>query len=416
MLGWEFPPGISGGLGTACFGLTRALAREGVEIVFVVPHLEGGEDRRFAELLECDASTAEEGLPAARPGPRTAATLSSRSLEVLALDSPLRPYESRAGYARNRARGCGLRGGYGPDLLDEVARYARAVERIAAHEPFDVIHAHDWMTYPAGLRLRERTNKPLVCHVHACEYDRAGEAADARIREVEQLGLDGADRIVCVSRYAARVLTTHYRVDRRKLRVVHNGLFPRKLGAGVARRKSARAPVVLFLGRITFQKGPMYFLEAARRVLGVDPDVRFVMCGDGDLLPRMVEHAVHLGIAPSVQFTGFLEGDDVERMFAGVDLYVMPSVSEPFGITPLEAIARDVPVIVSRQSGVAEVLDGCLKVDYWDVDDLAEKILSVLHDPRMRRLLVERARAELRRLRWDHSAHDVLGIYGEVCA
>lgn len=395
MLGWEFPPSISGGLGTACHGLVRGLAGRGVEVTFVLPRAPGASPS-FVELVGC------EGEPV--------------GVETVPLASALRPYQSAREYAAARC-GEGAEGGaYGGDLMAEVERYARAATALGSGRSFDLVHAHDWMTWPAGLALRAASGRPLVCHLHASEVDRAGPSGDPRIHAIEQSGFDGADRVVCVSRYTADVVRRHYAVDEGKLTVVHNAVERSDPLARSEHRRCFRDPVVLFLGRVTFQKGPGYFLEAAARVLAVEPRVKFVVCGDGDLWPAVVEHAAELGIARAVHFTGFLRGEDVRRAYALADVYVMPSVSEPFGIAPLEALAQDVPVLVSRQSGVREVLRSGLAFDYWDVDDLTRKILALLRNPRLRRRLAGRGRAELAGLRWDDRARSMIEVYDEVLA
>ena len=510
MLGWELPPRISGGLGTACAGLARGLVAHGVEVVFVVPHRSGAEDLPGTRLVGADEVEFEEPassaarLDAAPTGPALAARPSAAlapgeaggaaaaapslatlpawaadlppEVRVLAIDSVLRPYLGATQYAEllerasappridwavcapaapaapaaaapaalaatsaSRRRSASksatshvsppqaaaaaraatasrlaLQGGYGPDLFQEVARYARAAAALARREPFDLVHAHDWMTFPAGVAAARASGRPLVAHVHASEYDRSGERADPRIRAIEAAGLSEAARVVCVSRYTAALLERRYGVDPRRVRVVHNAIQPRR-----GRREAGRRlpePLVLFLGRVTFQKGPEYFLEAAARVLQVAPKVRFVVSGSGDLLPRVVERAAELGIARRVRFTGFLEREEVERVFGMADVYVMPSVSEPFGIAPLEAMAQDVPVIVSRQSGVAEVLRSALKVDYWDVDEMANKILALLRYPALRQILGAEGREELEGMSWEARGERLRAVFEEVVA
>lgn len=398
MLGWEFPPHISGGLGTACAGLVRGLAGHGVEVVFVLPRLAGEQRERGLSLV---------GAETYSPPVRTRAVASALS-----------PYESPKQYRRRAAR---LTGQYGARLMDEVARYAEAVAEIAADETFDVVHGHDWMTYPAATAAARESGAPLVLHVHSLEHDRAGPRANPAIVGIEQDGFDAADAIVCVSRFTAGEVTRRYRVDESKLRVVHNAVEPRRrrrAAAGPRSRKAQRRrieePVVLFLGRVTYQKGPEAFLEAAARVVRVEPKVKFVVAGSGDLLPWLIERAAALGLGRHVHFTGFLGGDDVERAYASADVYVLPSVSEPFGITPLEAAQRGVPVIVSRRSGVTEVLEGALRVDSWDVDDLANKILALLRRPALRAELVQRGRADVRRLTWERQAGLLRDVYEEL--
>lgn len=494
MLGWEFPPHISGGLGTACEGLTRGLASQGVEVLFVVPKRWGDEKAGHMRLLGCEevetplgasaagANSAAAAPPAAgasapeaaapvsliasaaevAPAAETAASAAGASTltSVLEVDSPLTPYLDEQEYERliaslgpersgailrasprvveaavrmaaefpalpelreeasRAARGARLRfsGHYGSDLLAEVARYALAVGEIARREQFDLIHAHDWMTYPAGLLAARLTGKPLVVHMHATEYDRSGDHPNPRVAAIERAGLQAARLVVPVSHYTAGILKRRYGVDPAKIRVVHNAVTHREQQQAWHVERAIPEPVVLFLGRVTFQKGPDYFLEAAARVVAAEPFVKFVVAGSGDMLPAMIERTAELGLARHVHFTGFLRGKDVERIFALADLYVMPSVSEPFGITPLEALALDTPAIVSRQSGVSEVLAHALKVDFWNVEDLADKILAVLRHPALREALVANGRAEVASMHWDVSGAHMLEVYREAAA
>ena len=392
MLGWEFPPHISGGLGTACAGLTRGLAASGVDVLFVVPRVHGDEPSSHLTLVGAETGPGE--------------------VETRPVQSPLSPYDTAKTYRRRIAR---FTGRYGERLMDEVARYADAVSDIAGSERFDLVHAHDWMTYPAAIRAARDAGVPLVVHVHSLENDRAGPRANPRITTIEQRGFDAADAIVCVSRYTADEVLRRYRVDAAKLRVVHNAVEKARRPRRRAKRR-IREPVVLFLGRVTYQKGPEAFLAAAARVVTVEPGVKFVVAGSGDLLPRLVERAASLGLARHVHFTGFLTGADVDRAYAAADVYVLPSVSEPFGITPLEAAARGVPVVVSRQSGVREVLTGALVADSWDVEDLADKILALLRRPALRSELTARGRADVRGLSWDRQAQVLLRVYEETLA
>jgi glycogen(starch) synthase len=472
MLGWEFPPHISGGLGTACKGLSEGLALQGVDVLFVVPRAHGDERGEGVEVRGCEGppercapeSASPASLHDVPPRPRPDAAEPSPSeparappgqegrVSVLAVPSALRPYLTEETYRALHpllpggasphpvappadARGWdrlvddvvraaaepplpgpspppAFGGGYGAGLLDEVARFALASVRLAADVDFDVVHAHDWMTFPAGVAVARSSGKPLVVQVHASEYDRSGEHVNERVRDIEQMGLDAADRVIAVSRYTAGVLRRRYGIRDVRIRVVHNAVAQRE--GRPRREKRIEEPIVLFLGRVTFQKGPEYFLEAAARVVAVLPEVKFVLGGSGDLLPGIIEAAAARGLGRHVHFTGFLRGRDVERMYAMADLCVMPSVSEPFGIAPLEAMTLDVPVIVSRQSGVAEILRNALKVDFWDVDDLADKILAVLTRPALRRHLVRAGRKEVRGLRWDVRGARVKRIYEEV--
>lgn len=403
MLGWEYPPRISGGLGTACSGIVRALASRGVEVLLVLPRAFGDEEGGGARIQ--DVSGRELAIDPGMPG---------GPVRKFALESPLRPYLDAPGYLARV--GVALRGGYGPGLHEEVERYARAVIDLVSEEHFDVVHAHDWMTYPAGLAMHAELDRPLVCHVHACEYDRSGSRPDPRILAVEGQALRDSDRVVCVSRYTAGILRSRFAFDAAKLRVVHNGVELQATGAAETALRSIPEPIVLFLGRLTGQKGPQAFLEAAVLVLREEPGTKFVLAGCGDLLPTLVERAADLGIARSVHFTGFLEGPEVARAYAMADVYVMPSVSEPFGLAPLEAAAHGAAVILSRQSGVTEVLASALRVDHWDVEGLARRILLLLRRPGLRETLARGARREVARLSWNRAALALETIYGELAA
>jgi glycosyltransferase involved in cell wall biosynthesis len=302
---------------------------------------------------------------------------------------------------------------YNGDMYSEVQRYADLAMRLAANEQFDVIHAHDWMTYPAGVAVARMSGKPLIVHVHSTEFDRSGEHVNQVIYDVERMGMHAADRIIAVSYLTRSIIISRYGD---KVEVVYNG---------VERNGNTNWPVgdttikkdekvVLFLGRITMQKGPDYFLRAAKKVLEKMEDVKFVMAGSGDMMHRAVEMAAELGIGSKVLFTGFLRGEDVQKIFQMADLYVMPSVSEPFGIAPLEALDNDVPIIISKQSGVSEVIKHALKVDFWDVDEIANKIVAVLKYPPLGITLRSHGNYEVRKLRWKDSASRCARIYEEA--
>lgn len=357
---------------------------------------------------------------------------------MLGLPTLLRPYASAADYARAfDTSPAPLSGGYGRNLASEVARYASVVGDLAARESFDVIHANDWMTFPAGLAARAASGRPLVLHVHASEWDRCGRAGDPVVVEIERRALAEADGIVCVSHYTKRVLERHYGVSPARMQVVHNAVRRREaprpwqgneagahpaaawsaaLDAGARRKSGVEPQTVLFLGRLTRQKGPEFFLEAAGLVHDARPDVRFLVAGAGDLKASLVESSAANGLARTVFFTGFLAPEEVEAAYASADLYVMPSVSEPFGIAPLEALSLDVPVIVSRQSGVAETLPSAPKVNYWDVRDLAGKVLALLAQPELRRALVASGQRDIESLRWETAGARLVEVLRNVVA
>jgi glycosyltransferase involved in cell wall biosynthesis len=307
---------------------------------------------------------------------------------------------------------------YAGDMFSEVARFTRGALEVCEALDFDIIHAHDWMTFAAGVALRERTGKPLVVHVHSLEYDRSGRnGSNPRIRDLERLGISRADAVVAVSHYTKGIVCEEYGVAPEKVHVVHNGIYEK----AVVRHYEAKHPewpryLVLFLGRVTFQKGPDYFVQAAAKVVPHVPDVLFVVAGTGDMLGQVRQLARDLGVERYFHFPGFLRGKAVEEMFSIADLYVMPSVSEPFGIAALEAINFDTPVLLSRQSGVSEVLGHSLKFDFWDVNRLADLIINGLIHEELRIDMIEMARKELTRLRWDASASKVMDVYKQLAA
>ena len=412
MLGWEFPPHISGGLGTACFGMTKALVSRDVEVLFVLPRFRGGREESHVRLF----AASEVPVPTGYFEEETF----FKGLDVRVGDAMLRPYMTGGEYEtylqwftekRERFGYLELTGDYGRDLVTEVMRYAVAVSVLAATETFDVIHAHDWLTVFAALHARRLSGKPVIFHVHSLEYDRSGESVDPRIHDIERLGMEEADHIIAVSSYTKERMVSRYSVHPDRVSVVHNAISRREAAERFHAGKPPGEKTVLFLGRVTYQKGPEYFLEAAEKLIRSIPSIRFVMAGSGDLLPRIMEKAETLGIIDHFRFTGFLRGEEVEKMYAASDLYVMPSVSEPFGISPLEALAFDVPVIISKQSGVAEILRHALKVDFWDVEELANKIHAVLAYRGLPAELLERCREEMIEVTWENAATRILEVY-----
>ena len=474
MLGWEFPPFIAGGLATACYGLTRALRRQGHEIVFVVPKpIEGEADspvtllgphtlrhdvRRVRELAEGSASdehtelapvAVEPGFGGSKPievtehgqtTVRVPAPFSSPYqdfggdialfLEHMSKRTEFSPDDAISGLRSSSARVLAAAmervleviepmasdNGYGVDLFGDSQRYAQLVAALGVRQRFDVIHAHDWLTYPAGMLLKSLTGKPLVCHVHATEFDRSGEHINQGVYDIERAGMHAADRVITVSRLTKSIATRRYGVNEDKVHVVYNGVNQDTKENPGAQRIEQSDKIVLFLGRITMQKGPEYFIGAAKRVLEKIDNVKFVVAGSGDMALRMIDMAAGMGIGHKVLFTGFLRGRDVDRVFSMADCYVMPSVSEPFGIAPLEAMQNDTPVIISKQSGVSEVLTHALKVDFWDIDEMANKVVAVLKYPPLSQTLREHGAFELRGLTWDGAAEKCVKVYGRAIA
>ncbi len=419
MFGWEFPPHISGGLGTACFGMTQALVESGEDIIFVLPKIASGSRESHVKLISASEVARETSIPSE---PRHG------FMEIREIESLLGPYlteeryreilrqsqESESGPRKKKRGPLHFSGNYGRNLFEEVVRYGEIAEVLGSRERFDLIHIHDWMTVPAGIMAKKASGKTLIYHVHSLEFDRSGTTVNPRVYEIERRGLESADHIIAVSHYTKDVIVKNYAVHPAKISVVHNAVNQAEHRSAPPISKPPGRKIVLFLGRITFQKGPDYFVEAASRVLRVMPEIIFVMAGSGDMVQRMILRVAELGIGMNFHFTGFLKESEVERIFTMSDLYVMPSVSEPFGISPLEAARYDVPVIISRQSGVGEVLQSALKVDFWDTAGLADRILAVLRYPALKTDLQGGGREELKALLWKHAAGKIKAIYRQL--
>ncbi len=453
MLGWEFPPFIAGGLGVACYGLTKALDRAGHEVVFILPKPVDRSLASHVRLLAPGELPAEPlpeqfGAPLAIGSPLGAAGFGEASLGFsratfvgvpAAFSSPYgeftQPLPNGAGTpgeigpagpsaieAEAGVPGAmrGAQGGasvyHGMDLIGDAERYARLVVALTHKEKFDVIHAHDWLTFPAGIMLAQVSGKPLVVQVHSTEFDRAGSAVNQRIFDIERAGMHAAGRVLAVSQLTKSICVRRYGVAPNKIDVVYNGIDQQAVQPPEGLKVESGDRIVLFLGRITMQKGPEYFIAAAKRVLEKVPNVRFVLAGSGDMALKMMDLANGLGIGQRVLFTGFLRGGDVEKVFRMADCYVMPSVSEPFGIAALEAISHNVPVIISKTSGASEVLQHVLKVDFWDTDEMANKIVAVLTHPPLADTLRRQGAMELHKLTWEGAAERCVASYNALGA
>ena len=423
MFGWEFPPHIAGGLGTACYGIVKGLAYNGVQTLFVMPSASGDEDQSAAKIInasdvpvESFDSTVDEFLD---------------KVKFVRIGSNMIPYvdpeefhemveSERRLQSENLTKCIGTKfrfsGRYGSNLMEEVAHYAMVGGTIAMEhkDEFDIIHAHDWLTYLAGIAAKELTGKPLVVHVHATSFDRGTEdQIDSRVYDIEKRGMMAADKVIAVSDLTRNIVINKYGIDPEKVVTVHNAVdFSGP--ENVKGERGVRDKVVTFLGRITFQKGPEYFIEAAAKVLKRTKGVRFVMAGSGDMMNRCIRHVAKLGISDRFHFTGFLRGAEVQKMFAMSDVYIMPSVSEPFGISPLEAMRSNVPAIISNQSGAAEVLKYAFKVDFWDVDAMADDIYALLKYPALADFAAREGYEEVNRLKWNIATAKLKNIYESV--
>jgi len=419
MLGWEFPPFISGGLGTACYGLTKAMDQLGIKVTFVLPKMVESKYATHVKLLSPSSQMT---------GAFSVSEL--KNVRFRAVPSHLQPYLTPADYQKKikeilqlkKLPGGTLtaasqfigRADYSGNMYAEVHRYATVAAQLARNEQFDIVHAHDWMTYPAAVAVAAISGKPLIVHVHSTEFDRSGEHVNQMIYDIERKGMEQADKVIAVSHFTRNIITSRYGINSEKVEVVYNGVEHNAKSSLAETHIDKNEKIVLFLGRITMQKGPEYFLSAAKKVLEIMDNVKFVMVGSGDMMHRAIEMAAGLGIGHKVLFTGFLRGEDVQKIYKMADLYVMPSVSEPFGIAPLEALEHDVPVIISKQSGVSEVLTHALKVDFWDVNEIANKIIAVLKYPPLGITLRQHGNFEARKLRWIDAAAKCVKIYEEM--
>ncbi len=422
MFGWEFPPHISGGLGTACYGLTKGMSKiDDLEVIFVVPKAYGDEDQEAVQLVGA-------GNIPLRITKAEYQRAQIKNLQYLEVGSNLVPYSTPEEYFRlKRDRqysskhfvevgesGCiPFTGKYGDNLFTEIYYYSLIAEQIATMYDFDIIHAHDWLAYPAGMAAKRVSGKPLVVHVHATDFDRSGGNVNPAVYNIEKAGLDAADRAITVSNLTRDIVINKYGQSPDKVVTVYNAVEP-NVKSIEKQRKGLNAKVVTFLGRITMQKGPEFFVEAAYKVIKRMDDVHFVMAGSGDMMNKMIERAASLGIMDRFHFTGFLRGDAVFKMFNYSDVYIMPSVSEPFGISPLEAMQSGVPVIISKQSGVSEILKHAIKIDFWDIDKMANAIYALLNYPSLALTIGENGQKEANSLRWEESAKHVYNVYKSV--
>ena len=421
MFGWEFPPHISGGLGTACLGIAQGLAKNDVEVLFVMPKASGDEDASAAKII--NASDVEMLQSTEKIEDFW------KHINFMEIGSNLVPYLDPETFAREREaylkagenkerisyhNKFQFSGKYGANLMEEVYRYALVAGTVAKNYDFDVIHAHDWLTYSAGMIAKQLSGKPLIVHVHATEYDRGGEYnRNTLVYDIEKRGMEAADVVVTVSNWTRNIVIEKYGIAPEKVITVHNAV-DFKTDAVEKEERGIKDKIVTFLGRITLQKGPEYFVEAAAKVLKRVPNVRFVMAGSGEKMNPLVRRVAQLGLGTRFHFTGFLRGNDVQRMFRYSDVYVMPSVSEPFGISPLEAMRSGVPTIISKQSGVAEVLDYAIKVDYWDIDALADAIYGVLTYPALSNHMQREGYNEVNELKWENASLKLKQIYQSI--
>ena len=412
MFGWEFPPHILGGLGTASYGITAGLAKQpDMHITFCIPKPWGDEDKSFMNII---------GLSETPVVWRDV----SREYVEQRLGNKMTPEQYFAlrdhiyadfSYRHTNDLGCiEFSGRYPQNLYEEINNYSIVAGVIARQQEYDIIHAHDWLTYPAGIHAKNVSGKPLVIHVHATDFDRSRGNVNPTVFAIEKDGMNNADHIITVSNLTRQTVIEKYGINPDKVTTVHNAVEPLSEEIRSIKMQKGKDKVVTFLGRITMQKGPEYFVEAASRVLAKTHNVRFVMAGSGDMMEKMIRLAADRDIADRFHFTGFLKGRQVYEMLAASDVYIMPSVSEPFGISPLEAMQMGVPSIISKQSGCAEILENVIKVDYWDINALADSIYAIIKYPALYNHLRDKGLAEIDTIQWKKAGAKVIDIYHKV--
>ncbi|WP_367898844.1 glycosyltransferase family 4 protein [Leptospira sp. WS58.C1] len=426
MIGWEYPPNITGGLGVACKEIAKNIASLGYNVDFIVPKLHGNEEeidgirlldiRKVWELLGSN-----EKAELIKENETILESLPER-LMFSPYFSPGKKQERSSGitwssqYAENMTQELSekipeIAGGYGPDLYYDIRMFSKIVSLLGEKIRPNIVHAHDWMTFLAANELKRKKNIPTILHVHATEFDRCGESGNEEIKRIEREGFESADRIVSVSEYTKNIIRDKYGIDENKIDVAHNGISPTAEGRENWGENNITDPIILFLGRITHQKGPDYFVKAAAKIVREVPNVKFVMAGSGDLQNRMIELAADLGLGGYFHYTGFLNAEKTHRLYSMCSVYIMPSVSEPFGLTALEAMSHNLPVILSKQSGVSEIVHQCLKFDFWDTDSLAEKAISILKYGPLREEIGNQAKAESERINWMSTAKKIAQVY-----
>ncbi len=407
MLGWELPPMYAGGIGMVCYDLLKELSKQNVKVTYLMPF---GPDN-FASDTNAQVVIAENKVP------------HIQNAEILKVNTLFEAYQSPQEYDEKfqahttstlqNKTGNVRKNLYGPDLFSEIDLFAKRAFDLASHLDYDIIHAHDWMTFPAAIGLADAKKKPLILHVHNTIYDRYLGNASQHEKDIEQHGLQRADTIVVVSNYIKNTIVSKYGIDPQKIEVIHNAPNTLLKQKSLNQKKELRIDekIVLFTGRVTVQKGPEYFVHCAKAVLEHEPNTKFVMAGTGDMFAKTVDLAAELGIANKFLFTGFYTMEQAHALYSRANCFVMPSVSEPFGIVPLEAMDYATPTIVSRTSGCSEVLTHTLKSDFWDIKHMANQVISVLRYPALAETMGLNGQQQVRSMNWEKPASQCISLY-----
>jgi glycosyltransferase involved in cell wall biosynthesis len=421
MFGWEFPPHISGGLGTACYGIVNGLSSLGdVKVSFVVPKAHGNEHSvKNLQLISANNVSNSDRIDEAQK---------TGLLNFLEIDSPLMPYHTEESYLERfnvistekeielseriqDESKIHFSGKYGPNLFDEIANYALVAKTIARENQFNLIHAHDWLTFPAAISAKQVSGKPLILHIHSTDFDRSGGSVNPAIYQIEKQGMEAADHIITVSNLIKRRLVEQYLISAEKITTIYNAIDSDNDKIVPVSNQNKKEKIVTFLGRLTIQKGPEYFINVARMIIHRTKNVHFVMAGSGELRNRIIELCAKYRLGNRVHFTGFLNGSEVPEMLHRSDVFIMPSISEPFGIVPLEAMKANVPVIISNQSGVSELIKNVIKTDFWDIHAMADAVYSILKHPKLSQSLSTHGKTEVSQLNWEAAAEKIRQVY-----
>lgn len=430
MFTWEFPPFISGGLGMACYGMVRSLLKLGISVDLVLPTKEmvyfplvneldvdlmpvkfvDSKRQQDFEVLRFETIKEKLDYIGVTTHPESYLQLGDIMNFIQSFSREVNTNEVTLSDSEKLIEEMAFNLIGDEDLIQKVQEYTIRAQQIAQVLQYDLIHAHDWLCYPAGMLAKQLSGKKLVVHIHATEFDRSGGPGDERIHNIEYSGMSYADRVIAVSQYTAQMIMSRYKIDSGKIRIVHNA-FSIDPKLELTKERIFKSPTVLFLGRITLQKGPDYFLEVADKVIETHPNTKFIVAGTGDMGRRLLRKSASLRLKNKFLFTGFLNRKQVERILRASDIYVLPSVSEPFGIAPLEAMAYGVTSIISKQSGVAEVVNHAFKIDFWDIDRMADTICYLIDNPEACKKIGIDGQQEVNLILWDEAAEKIKAVY-----
>lgn len=394
MIGWEYPPFNSGGLGVACQGMTQALAANSKQIYFTLPYANLSEINHM-QLIGCYDKKWDESDPFFAPfNPYSNFSLNTDNIPLDAEELRNLPSSS---------------------LEQKVTEYSDQVLKASnKNNDFAIVHAHDWMSFPAAEKIKKQHNRPVVAHVHSTEYDRIPTGHGSHfIMQTEKDGLEMADKVVAVSNYTKQILIQKYNINPDKIDVVYNGIDPID-SSDIKVNFAGDRPVIVFMGRLTMQKGAEYFLSLANQVLSKLTDALFVIAGNGDQYHSLILKNAQMHLSANLLFAGFVRGKQKDILLDRANVFVMPSLSEPFGLVALEAAQRNTPVIISKNSGVAEVMPSAKALDFWDTDLMSKEIVKLINYPQYAQITINNQKKDVAQVTWQNSAQQLMKVYRSV--